>query len=356
MSRYAVIMAGGAGTRLWPLSRRNRPKQLLRLFDGKSLLRGAFERLAGFVGPDRIYVITGDDHLPQVAEQLPELPAANLIGEPCGRDTANAVCLSACVLAARDPAAVMGVFTADHIIRPIEKFHRAVEQGYAAAAAHPDALVTFGIRPSIPHTGLGYVQRGESLGGDAYAVREFKEKPDRPTAEQYLAGDYYWNSGMFVWRVDTILGELRRHLPDSANKLRGIADAWDAPDRPARLAETYPTLQKNSIDYAVMEKARRVLVVEMNCDWLDVGSWPALAAALTPDESGNVSTAERTAVLDGRSNILVSEGNHLIAAIGVDDLVVVHSEDATLVCRREDAQRIKDLVAELERRFGRQYS
>lgn len=356
MSRSAVIMAGGVGTRLWPLSRRGRPKQLLRLFDGKSLLRRAFERLTGLLPPERIHVITLDDHLPQVAEQVPELPGANLIGEPVGRDTANAICLSALLLARRDPDGVMGVFTADHIIEPADRFRQTLEEGYTAAAEHPDALVTFGIKPTVAHTGLGYIRRGELLTGRTYAVREFKEKPDAATAAGYLeSGEYYWNSGMFVWRIDTILGELRHHLPDSAGKLRQIADGWDAPDRTKRLADVYPTLNKISIDYAVMEKAERVLVVEMDCRWLDVGSWPALAEALATDPAGNVSAARRTAILDGRNNVLVSEADHLLAAIGVEDLVVVHGEDATLVCRTQDAQRIKELVEELERRFGREY-
>lgn len=353
MARSAVIMAGGAGTRLWPLSRRNRPKQLLRLFDGRSLLRGAFERLSGFVAPDAIHIITGEEHLPMVAEQLPELPAENLIGEPVGRDTANAVCLAACVLARRDPDGVMGIFTADHIIRPVDSFRAALERGYSAAEQNADALVTFGITPSEPHTGLGYVRRGDAIGDGVFAVREFKEKPDLATATRYLSsGDYLWNSGMFVWRTSAILAELERHLPENFAALRDIAAAWDSGDRPKRLAAVYPGLRKISIDYAVMEQAARVLLVEMACDWLDVGSWPALSTALPADAAGNVSTAARTIVLDGRNNILVTEADHLIAAVGVEDLVIVHSPDATLVCRREDAQRIKDLVAEVQRRFG----
>lgn len=356
MARHAVIMAGGAGTRLWPLSRRDRPKQLLRLFDGRSLLRGAFERLAGFVPPNAIHVITGQEHLPQVAEQLPELPAENLIGEPVGRDTANAVALAACVLARRDPTGVMGVFTADHIIRPVDAFRAALERGYSAAERNADALVTFGITPTEPHTGLGYVRRGEALGDGVFAVREFKEKPDLPTATRYVSsGEYLWNSGMFVWRTSAILAELERHLPENLAPLHDLAAAWDAPGRPARLAALYPQLKRISIDYAVMEKAARVLLVEMTCDWLDLGSWPALAAALPADASGNVSTAARAIVVDARNNILVTEADHLIAAVGVEGLVIVHSPDATLVCRREDAQRIKDLVGDVQRRFGDAY-
>lgn len=355
--RHAVIMAGGSGTRLWPLSRRSRPKQLLHLFAGQSLLRKAYERLAAFLPATHIYVVTGRDHLPMVAAELPELPAENLIGEPCPRDTANAVGLAANLLALKDPGGTMGIFTADQIIQPVEVFADTLSRAYDAAEANPDALITLGIRPTSPHTGYGYVQRGRQLALGLHEVSRFKEKPDLGTAQAYVAsGDYSWNSGMFVWRIDAILQQFRKHQPASAEGLRAVAERFARNSQDAAAAEGFAQLPKISVDFAIMEKADRVLVVEMTCEWLDVGSWTSLADVLPPDAQGNTVAAPRTAMLDAGNNILVSESNHLIAAIGVSDLVVVHSDDATLICRREDAQRIKTLFDSIQQTHGQQYT
>ncbi len=354
--RHAVIMAGGAGTRMWPASRMNRPKQLLRLFGGKSLLRESYERVADAVGAGSVYVITGAGHLPLVARDVPEIPTGNLLGEPCGRDTANAVGLSAAVLRQRDPDATMGVFTADHIITPVERFRQALRRGYEAAEGHPDALVTFGIKPTHPHTGFGYVQRGDAVEEGVFAVRRFAEKPDQETANRYVAdGGYYWNSGMFVWRVDTILEQLRQHLPASYDSLMELAGAWDSPERDDALSRVYPALEKISIDYAVMERAPRVLVVELDCHWVDVGSWTSLEHVLRPDENGNVTAGGRSVHMTSGGTVTVSEEDHLIATLGVRDLVIVHTADATLVAHKDQAQQLKDLVACLRGRFGDQY-
>jgi len=353
--RHAVIMAGGSGVRLWPLSRANRPKQLLQLF-GKSLLRESFDRLNGLLDPRQIYIITSDAQLPLMAEDLKELPEANLFGEPCGRDTANAVAMAAAMLSRRDPDGAMGVFTADHIISPVDAFREAVDHAYAVAERELEALVTFGIRPTHPHTGLGYIHRGREIETGVFEVQQFKEKPDTATAQQYVeSGEFYWNSGMFVWRIATILAELEKNLPESYAKLMRIADGWGTSFGQQLAAEIYPTLQKISIDFAVMEKAERVIIVEMECDWLDVGSWPALADVVDGDDAGNTLAAPQTAVLDADRNILVSESDHLIAAIGVKDLIVVHADDATLVCRQQDAQRIKELVERIKADHGDKY-
>ena len=357
MMRHAVIMAGGAGVRLWPLSRQSHPKQLLKLFSGASLLRQSYERVATLLGPEQIHVITGRAHLPMVAQELPELPAANLIGEPVGRDTANAVGLAAAVIAQRDPEAAIGMFTADHIITPIDEFRRAVDLAYRTADDQGSALVTMGIKPTRPDTNYGYVCRGEQIGDGVFEVKRFTEKPDAADAMEYFSsGVYYWNSGMFAWKASTILGELEKHLRDSYTAVTEIAAGWHGDAGRERLDRLYPQLPKISIDYAVMDKAERVLVVEMGCDWLDVGSWPALEAVIQADPDANVSACDRVMHLGSHGNIVVSEDRHLIATIGVEDLVIVHSPDATLVCKRGDAQGIKELVENVHQEYGPEYT
>ena len=353
----AVIMAGGAGTRLWPLSRANRPKQLLRLLGGRSLLRQSFERLTALLAPENVYVITGARYLPLVAEELPEVPGENLIGEPVGRDTANAVGLAAAILHRRDPDGVMGVFTADHVITPLDHFTEAVDLGFKTAEANPGALITFGIKVRHAETAFGYVRRGERVSESVYQVEEFTEKPDAETARRYAAsGDYYWNSGMFAWRTSAILEQLRIHLPASHRGLTEIAEVWDSPAGEARLEAIFATLEKISIDFAVMERARRVLVVPMDCYWADLGSWTQLEAVTEADGDGNVITAKRAISLGARGNTLVTEDEgHLIAAIGVHDVIIVHSPDATLVCRKDEAQSLKDLVARVKEEYGEEY-
>jgi mannose-1-phosphate guanylyltransferase len=351
--RHAVIMAGGSGTRLWPLSRKLRPKQLLRLFDGQSLLQLARRRLDGLFTPDCVWVITSAHYLDQVAAELPDVPQANLIGEPMGRDTANAIGLAANLLAWRDPDATMAVFTADHIITPAERFAAAIRIGLEAAEAHPDSLVTFGITPRSPHTGYGYIRRGEAVGPQAYRVAEFKEKPSRAVAEQYLrSGEHYWNSGMFAWRVSAILAELTRQLPDNARELAEIAANWERWAGTPELARRFEQLRKISVDYGVMEHARSVLLVEMDCDWKDLGSWLAVASTRQPDAQGNVAIALRSLVLDGRDNVVVTDSGHLVVVLGASDLVIVHSGDATLVCRKDQVERIKDVVGRVVGKFG----
>ncbi|MGE0482194.1 MAG: mannose-1-phosphate guanylyltransferase, partial [Phycisphaerae bacterium] len=277
--RHAVIMAGGSGTRLWPLSRRMRPKQLMRLFDGASLLQIARRRLAGVFARECTWVITNDAYIDLVASELPDLPRENLIGEPTGRDTANAIGLAAALIVRRDPDATIAVFTADHIVEPIDTFADAIRTGLDAAEAHPDALVTFGVTPDSPHTGYGYLQKGAPSGTAVYRVREFREKPTRAVAERYLSsGEYLWNSGMFAWRASAIRAELERLLLENFRTLDELAEVWGNTAHAATRTERFASLQKISIDYGVMEKARRGLVVEMRCRWSDLGSWSSIAA------------------------------------------------------------------------------
>ena len=355
--QHAVIMAGGAGIRLWPLSRKSRPKQLLHLFGDASLLRLSYERVAGLLPVESINIITAAQHLPLVGKEIPELPAENLLGEPVGRDTANAVALAAAVLVKRDPDAVIATFTADHVITPLDKFRAAVAQGLEAAQEHGDALVTFGIKPARPETQFGYVRRGDQVQSGVYQVRQFAEKPDLRTATDYVrSGEYYWNSGMFAWRADTILAQLKQHLPASQEAVLEIAEVWGTDKQDEVLARLYPTLDKISIDFAVMEHAPRVLVVEMDCRWLDVGSWPALAEVVKPDVQSNVPAAKRMANLRAHGNVVVSEDDHLIATLGVEDLVIVHAPDATLICHKSEAAAVKELFELVKERFGEDYA
>jgi mannose-1-phosphate guanylyltransferase len=360
--RYGVIMAGGAGTRLWPMSRAARPKQLLEVVGGRSLLQLAFDRLRTVLPAEAIWVCTGAAHREAVLANLPELLPANLLGEPCGRDTANAVGLPAAVLHEQDPDAVMAVVSADHVIEPVEVFADRLEAAFELAESQKSALVTLGIVPTGPQTGFGYIERGPELGNGGFRVSAFKEKPDAATAQSYVdSGRYYWNSGMFVWRADTVLNELASYLPDSRAGLARIAEAEPGPRREEVLAEVYPTLPKISIDYAVMEPAAagrgsaEVFVVELGVDWLDVGSWPALGSTVDSDAAGNRAQAT-TLLVDSAGNIVVSDDpEHLIAAVGLRDMIVVHTGDVTMICPKAEAERVKHLVAAAAERYGDRY-
>jgi mannose-1-phosphate guanylyltransferase len=356
--RHAVIMAGGAGKRLWPLSRVNRPKQLLPLIEGKSLLSMAVERLLGVFAEENILVIGNAQYADQLADALPQLPRENIVGEPEGRDTANAIALGAELLAARDEQATMAVFTADHVIRPAERFIEAVGLACEVAEQHPAALVTFGLPPTWPHTGLGYVQCGEPIRDDVYRVEGFREKPDHQTARRYVeSGRCFWNSGMFVWTLPAIRSMLREHLPESVSKLAGVGEAVRAGrDYAPVLEQVYPTLEKISIDYAVMERAKDVLMVALHCEWLDVGSWPALEDVVSLDDAGNACVAANAVMLDSFRNVVVSDDDHLLAILGMDDCIIVHAADATLVCNKSDSQRLKELVALIRKRHGDRYT
>ena len=364
--QYGVIMAGGAGTRLWPMSRGDRPKQLLKVLKGKSLLQLSYERLAGLLPRERIFVCTGAAHRELVLENLPQLTKENLLGEPEGRDTANAVGFPAAVLRKRDKDAVAAFVTADHVIEPVEKFQEALKTAFNVTAEMPEALVTFGIVPTHGHTGLGYIHRGEALqlkqrgGSEAFRVLAFREKPDKPTADRYVeSGRYYWNSGMFVWRCDTVLTELAAHLPETARALNEIGDAWGTSRQDQVLSDVYPKLKKISVDYAIMEPASqnkgkaKVVVVEMPVRWLDVGSWPALAETLPTDDHDNAVDSPNCVVLDANANIIISDQpEHLISAVGVNDMIIIHTRDVTLVCPKNDAQRVKELVAKVRDKHG----
>ncbi|MBN1436020.1 MAG: NTP transferase domain-containing protein [Sedimentisphaerales bacterium] len=351
---YAVIMAGGSGQRLWPLSRQSLPKQIIELHQGKSLLRHCVDRIQDIFSADRILVVTNAEYAHVVKEHLPELPQENILGEPIGRDTANAIGLAATVLHKRNPDAFMAVFSADHIIEPIEPLQKAVKQALKFLKSHPQALFTFGIKATSAHTGFGYLKRGEnsvSKSSDIFPVEAFKEKPNKSTAHKYLrSGKYCWNSGMFVWRVDTILENLGQFLPHNADRFAKIGqtyntDAWDE-----TLQKEFPEMEKISIDFAVMEHAKHVYMCELDCHWVDVGSFTALADTIgTRDDEDNVTAGQTLCKwYESSRNIAISHSpDHIIATIGVEDLIIVHTDDATLICRKNDADSIKDLLADM---------
>ncbi len=355
---YVVIPAGGSGTRLWPLSRAAHPKFLHALTgDRRSLIQATVDRLAPLAPPERTFVVTGGAHAAPIARQLPDLPADNILVEPGPRDSAPAIGLAAAIIGRRDPEAVMGSFHADHLVRDEAAFREAVRT--AAAVAREGFLVTVGVTPTGPETGYGYIRQGEALhGGAACRVEQFKEKPSREVAEEYLAsGRYLWNAGMFVWRTATLLDELARRLPELHAGLVRIAADWDTPRGEETLAEVWPTLQKITIDHGIMEGAAadgRVATVPGRFGWNDVGDWDTLASILPGDEGGNVilglenGIGERHLAVDTRDSLIAPAGGRIVVTLGMRDIVVVDTEDAVLVCPRDRAQDVRRIVEALK--------
>lgn len=344
-------MAGGKGERFWPQSRLRRPKHLLPIIGEKPMLVQTLDRLQGLVPPERILIITNAEQADAVREICPQLPAANIIAEPVGRDTAAAVGLATVLVRQRSPEATFAMLPADHVIHDTAGFQAIVAAAFSAAEQE-DALVTVGIRPSYAATGYGYIQRGAQAGTaegrPVYAVQQFKEKPDGATAQTYVdSGSYYWNAGMFFWRVPVIADCFAKLTPELWAALGTISQGLASGQPLANLLQAhYPSLQKISVDYAIMEKAPKVRVIESAFDWDDVGEWPAVARHHEADAQGNV-TRGGGLVHSGAGNIVISPGDHLVALVGVDDLIVVQTPDATLICPKSKAQDIKKLVQEL---------
>ena len=364
--RFAMIMAGGAGTRLWPLSRSGRPKQLTPMIprEGRmaSLLEIAAERLEGLIPAERRYICTNEAYRSQIREAIPWIGDGRILGEPVGRDTVNAVGFTAAVLHKLDPDAVFAVLTADHIIEPDDVFRRTLDIGFKLVEQDPMRLVTFAIKPTYPATGFGYVERGGAIAGSdglGFTVERFVEKPTLERAQAYLeSGSFDWNAGMFVWKASTILNCLKRYKPESYKGLMEIAAAWGTPEQDAVLGRVYPELPKISVDYAIMEPASReqaraastgatdgvrVCTVRMGLRWLDVGSWPSYGETLEPDGSENRVVGR--SMLHGCSETVVvnADDTHLIAAVGCRNLIIVRSGDATLIMDAEHAQDLKTL-------------
>jgi mannose-1-phosphate guanylyltransferase len=353
---HAMIMAGGGGTRFWPRSRAARPKQFLALAGERTLVQQACDRLEAQVQAANTWVITSEAHADETRRQLPQLPAANVVGEPCGRDTAACIGLGAALIARRDPDAVMIVTPADHVIEPTAEFARAVRAATLVIEEHPTALVTFGIVPTFPSTGYGYIHRGAEIerrqNVPAFRVAAFREKPAFEQAEKFIAsGEYFWNSGIFVWKAATILGELRKHKPALAAGVDQIAAAW--PNENV-LREVYPRLEKTSIDFAVMEHAADVLVLQAPYKWDDVGSWLALERMHAQDADGNTVMATHVG-LRTKNCVIAGDPGRLIATLGVQDLLIIQDGDATLVADRRDEGNVKLIVEKLKQEKRDQY-
>lgn len=348
---YALIMAGGVGTRLWPRSRQQTPKQLLNLISEKTMFQEAVARLDPLFKPAQIFVVTGGDYVPIMRQQAPELPAENYVIEPAGRGTAPCIGLAALSLRRLDRQAVMAVLTADQFIEKWATFREALAA--AGRLAGQGYLVTLGIRPTFPATGYGYILGGDKLadldGLAAYRVERFTEKPDLPTAREFLAsGRYYWNSGMFIWRIADVMAEFERQMPRLYGQLAEIDAAAGAAQEGEVLQRVWRDVQNQTIDYGIMEGARNVAVIPVDIGWSDVGSWATLLDLLPGDAEGNVVTGHHLGIDTRRT--LVYSPHRLAATIGLEDMIVVDTGDVLLVCHRERAQDVKKIVDALKAR------
>ena len=350
--RFIVIMAGGRGERFWPESRLAHPKQLLPIVGEKAMLTQTVDRLKGFVEPQYVFVITNIEQRDAVLEVCPELDPAKVIGEPLGRDTAAAVGLATVLVKRENPNASFAMLPADAVIHDDEGLRSTLETAFAAAESNP-VLATIGITASFPATGYGYIQQGDVLddfsGRTVHHVKRLVEKPDQETAQSYLdSGDYFWNAGMFVWSVSSITAELEKSTPSLWSALQAIDQGLAGSEGiDPLLAEYYLNLENISVDYAIIEKATNVVMVMSGFDWDDVGDWPAVARHYPADAAGNV-VRGLTEIEASKNNIVFSrEEDHLIALLGVEDLIVVKTEDATLVCHKDKAQEIKKMVQTL---------
>ncbi len=356
---YIVLMAGGVGTRFWPMSRRANPKQLLRIVGSKTMLRLTYERVKTLTDPDRILVITGKNLKKAIEKELPEIPEQNIIAEPVGRNTAPCIGLAAALISANgDSEEPMVVLPADHLISEKRNFQNTVRLA-ARYTTDTGCLITIGIHPNYPETGYGYIQLGKELHakGDRkiYKVKTFAEKPNLETAERFLkSGDFVWNSGMFIWRTDSILSEIDEHLPELREDLHKLEKAAYKSSFNRTLSDVYSRTKSISIDYGVMESAGNVCVVKANFEWNDLGSWEAVYNISPKDKNRNVIHGHGSILINSKNNYLYSK-DKVIAAVGIEDLIVVEMDDAILICRKEDSQNVKEVVENLSRTKMKKY-
>ncbi len=344
---YAVILAGGGGTRLWPMSREEVPKQLLSLVEESSMFRVSVERLAPLFAPEQIFVVTGSKYVEAMHADAPQIPLENFITEPYGRNTAPAAALAVTVIHKRDPEATIALLTADHHIAYKERFCQVLSA--ANQLAQDNYIVTLGISPSIPATGFGYIRRGAKVsvidGFTCYKSREFTEKPDTQTAVRFIrSGEYSWNSGMFIWRTSRALEEFALHQPEIHALMLELMPSIDTPDYETRLTEVWEQMPKLPIDTAVMEKTERIAVIPVDIGWSDVGSWDALFDVLNLDTDGNgfKGSSPNRLVIDTKNTLVYSD--KLTVTIGVEDLVIVDTQDVLMICKKDRTQDVKKVV------------
>jgi mannose-1-phosphate guanylyltransferase len=356
---HIVIMAGGLGQRLWPMSRRKRPKQLLPLITENSLLQDTVARVRGNVKPSEILVVTNKAQVDEIRKQLPDVPPENIVGEPVGRGSAAAIALAAVMIEEKDPQGVMVILSADHVISPADRFWKAIRAA-AKTVEGNDTLATLGIVPEHPATGFGYIHRGElfaeSDGTAVYNVKRFVEKPDMSVATEYFrSGEYYWNAGIFIWHASAIMKWFQRLMPDLHHAAREMQKAFKAKGKSLDkvIAEQYNTINSQTIDYGIMEKAKNIRVVEAAFQWDDVGSWQGIEKWRDRDPYGNIVNAEHVGI-ETRNCIIIGKGQ-LIATIGLDDIVIIRTDDAILVCQKERSQEVRDMVNMLKEKKMEKY-
>lgn len=348
MSRYGLILAGGRGTRFWPLSRKSRAKQVLNIAGERTMIQATVDRLKPLLPPERIWILTNGLLRDEIIRQLPEVPKNQILAEPEQRNTAPAIGLAAHILHSLDPDAVMGVFPADHVIDRPKRFLKVVKAAFAAA--EKDKIAVLGIAPRWPETGYGYIElpKGTEPGEGPVSVKSFREKPDAKQAKKYVAkGNFYWNAGMFFWRASTVLANLRTHLPKTATLLSSLP-AFKDKTFAAKLKQVFPLCENISIDYAVLERSKEVVCFACEeIGWNDVGSWNAVYDLLPQDTDKNV-TRSALASLNSTGNY-IDAGKKLVALLDVDDLIIVDTPDALLIANRHQAQKVGEIVKLLEK-------
>lgn len=354
---YAVIMAGGIGSRFWPMSRQNFPKQFLDILNtGQTLIQATFERLNDFILPENIFVVTSNEYIGIVKEQLPKIKHENILGEPSRKNTAPCIAYISFKLMQKDPMASLLVAPADHLVADRIAFKKVCLEALSFVSKH-NALITLGITPTHPNTGYGYIQRElHTVSDNVYKVKTFTEKPNLELAKTFLAsGDFLWNAGIFVWQVKNVIRAFERYLPEMYDVFVAEKEKFNTPGEKKALEYIYPLCTSISIDFGIMEKADNVYVIPSSFGWSDLGTWNSIYDNIEKDFLGNAIAGENTMVIDARDSIVHSSNDKLIVLQGLENCIVVDTPDVLLICKRDKEQEIKDYVAEVRRNKGDEY-